>query len=123
MNRETIINEAMYAKPTPKEGLVLQPFTLAIGQVLEEKKNRFASGASFKPKMAELNELMFVMTHDIDTILAIPDDEWRKEVIRFASTLSSEQIEAIQEHTEAEIEKTQATEVKPRGNGKAAKAG
>ena len=123
MNRENTLDEGMYARPQEKEGLTFQPFTMAIGQVLEEKGNRFAKGGKFTPKMGELNELMFVMTHDIETVLAVPENDWRKEIIRFASTLDNERIEAIQEHTNKEIEKTRASEAKPRGKRKVATGG
>ena len=85
--------------PKEKGGITMQPFTLAIGQVLEEKGNRYAKGGSFTPKMSEVNELMFVMTHDIETILAIDEEDWRKEIIRFAATLDEEKINQIQKHT------------------------
>jgi len=119
MNRETQLDEGMYSMPKEKNGITLQPFTLAIGQVLEEKGNRYAKGGSFTPKMSEVNELMFVMTHDIETILAIADEDWRKEIIRFAATLDEEKISQIQQHTENEIAKTRSSEAKPRGKAKA----
>jgi len=117
--RETQLDEGMYSTPKEKGGITMQPFTLAIGQILEEKGNRYAKGGSFTPKMSEVNELMFVMTHDIETILAIDEEDWRKEIIRFAATLDEEKITQIQKHTENEISKTRSSEAKPRGKATA----
>ena len=123
MSREKQLDEGMYSMPKDMGEFTLQPFTLAIGQILEEKGNRYAKGGNFQPKMSEVNELMFVMTHDIETILAIRDEDWRKEMIRFAATLDEEKINSIQAHTEGEINKTRASEAKPRGKGKGGAAG
>ena len=120
MDRNDKNNAAMFAREVEHQGLQLQPFTLAIGQILEEKGNRYAKGGNFSPKMAELNELMFLMCHDIETVMAIPDDGWRKEIIRFAAALDDGQIEAIQKHVENEISRVNSTQTKSAGKTKAA---
>lgn len=119
MTRDETNNAAMFEADRNRGALNLQPFNLAIGQLLEEKGNRFAKGASFKPKMSEVNELMFVMTHDVETLLAIPDKDWRKEVLRFSAGLTQDQIAEIQAHTKRQIDLVASTATTP-GKGVAA---
>ena len=109
MDREKTNQAAMMAQIQEEGELTLQPFTMAIGQLLEEKNNPFANGKNFKPKMGDVNELMFVMCTDIDDLLNVSDEDWRKEVLRFAAKLTPEQIERIQAHCEREMERINAS--------------
>lgn len=99
----------MFSRPQTVEGVTLQPFTMALAQLLEEKGNRFSGGSNFQPKASEVNELMMVITHDIETLLAIDDDQWRKEVIRYAATLTPEKISTIEAHVTAELARINGT--------------
>lgn len=113
--RTETLDAGMHSRTKEIGSLTLYPFTLAAGQILEEQGNRYAEAKEFEPKMQEVNELMFVMTHDIDDLLALTDSgDWRKAVLRFASGLDSEQIAAIEQHCADEMDKVQASEVTPR---------
>jgi len=120
MERDETNKGGMFATEEKRDGLRLQPFTLAIGQILEEKGNRFATGKTIKPKMGEVNELMFVMCTDIEDLLNIEEDAWKKEVLRFAAKLTPDQVETIQGHCENEVKRMNASQTtsapgKPKG--------
>lgn len=95
---------AMFSQPKQIGELTLYPFTGGIRQLLERHGNPFANG-TVSESARHQNELLFCFCHDGETLVSIPDDEWEREVTRFAFGLGMSQIEAIQQHIADEFGK------------------
>lgn len=116
MTREEKLTAAAFDGPREVAGLTLHPLTLGAAHILEKHKNPAIVGGKFT--ISAIAEICFVMCHDVETLLGVPEADWEKEVIRFGSKISSEQQGIIEQYCEEQLEKYNDSQTQNKPGGK-----